>query len=55
MMEPLLKRHQFHHSEFRMLAIAQMELYLAENTMDGVRSWYQMRETFDPDDPALDK
>jgi Flp pilus assembly protein TadD len=50
---PLLQRQKFHFSEFDNLCAAMIDLYLAEDSPEGARSWFQMWESADPDNPKL--
>ena len=53
LLEPLLKRKQFHYSEFAALSHAQVELSLAEGKPEGARAWVDMLKGMDPDNPLV--
>jgi tetratricopeptide (TPR) repeat protein len=55
LLEPLMARKRLHISEFRALANTQMELSLAQGYTDAVRSWLDIWESIDPDDPLLQR
>lgn len=50
---PLMSRKRLHFSGFTVLAIAQIELALAENNRESARCWLEMWEDVYPDHPAL--
>jgi len=50
---PLLEQPRFHISEFASLAMAQAELAVAEKQPESARSWMQMWEEADPDNPNI--
>jgi tetratricopeptide (TPR) repeat protein len=50
---PLLQRQKLHYSEFDNLCAAMIDLYLAEDTSEGARSWLQVWESADPENPKL--
>lgn len=53
LLNPLLKQDELHISEFRGLASAQMELALAKDQPAAARSWLDMWQEIDEDDPQL--
>jgi tetratricopeptide (TPR) repeat protein len=53
MLEPLLTRHRLHFTEFAALAVAHIELLLAQGNRDGARSWLDLWEQADPDHPGI--
>jgi tetratricopeptide (TPR) repeat protein len=52
-LDPLLEAERFHRSEFAALCMAQAELLVAEGQRDGARSWLQMWEQVDKDNPNI--
>lgn len=54
LLKPLLSRKRFHFSEFAALSSAQIELLLAQNDRDSARSWLDLWENIDPDNPDLE-
>lgn len=54
LIDPILQRTRLHISEFRALARVQIEYWLADGKIDGARSWLDMWESVDPDEPALE-
>jgi tetratricopeptide (TPR) repeat protein len=53
LLEPLLKQRRFHVTEFTALAVAEVDLHLAHGEVEGARSWVEMLERGDPDNPQL--
>jgi tetratricopeptide (TPR) repeat protein len=53
LLEPLLQRKKLHVSEFDNLCMAFIELYLAEDNRDAARTWFEMWESANPDNPGL--
>jgi tetratricopeptide (TPR) repeat protein len=53
LLEPLLRRTKLHFSEFGRLCSALIDLYLAEENRDAARSWFEIWESADPENPAL--
>jgi tetratricopeptide (TPR) repeat protein len=53
LLEPLLRRKKLHFSEFGSLCAAFIELYLAEDMREGARTWFEMWESADPENPDL--
>lgn len=53
MLIPLLSRQRLHLTEFTSLAQIEIELCRAEGHKDAARSWLQMWEDVDPDNPNL--
>jgi Flp pilus assembly protein TadD len=53
LLEPLLQRQRLHFSEFAALAIAQIQLLLAERHPEAAQSWLEMWERVDPDHPQI--
>ncbi len=54
LLDPLFQRTRLHFSEFASLAIAQIEISLAENNREAARSWFEMWEGIDADHPNLE-
>lgn len=52
LLDPLLKRERFHVSEFAALSKARCEVFLAENNVDGAKSWLSFLEQALPDYPV---
>jgi Flp pilus assembly protein TadD len=55
LLEPLLRRRQFHFSEFSAFCQAQMDLLLAQGNPAGASQWLAMWESVDPDNRHLDQ
>lgn len=55
LLEPLLSRQRFHYSEFAAVCRAQIEVHLAEGNLDAARSWLEMWENADPDNPDIEQ
>ena len=53
LVEPLLRLPKLHISEFRALAEVQMEIALAVNQIDAARSWLEMWQQIEEDNPDL--
>jgi len=53
MLNGLLQRKKLHTTEFIALCQAQVQVWLAENNLDGARTWIEMWEKVDPNNPAL--
>jgi tetratricopeptide (TPR) repeat protein len=53
LLEPLMRLQKLHISEFRALAIAQIEIALAANQSEGARMWLDMWEQIDEGNPQL--
>lgn len=51
--EPLMRLSKLHYSEFRALAIVQMEIALADKQTEEARSWLNMWQEFEPDNPQV--
>lgn len=51
LLEPLLNQRRLHYSELASLCGAQIDLLLAEGKRDDARSWFQMWERADPENP----
>ena len=53
LVQPLLRLPKLHVSEFKALAQAQIEIALADNHTEMARSWLEMWQQIDIDDPQL--
>jgi tetratricopeptide (TPR) repeat protein len=53
LLDPLLSRRRFHHSEFGAFCHAQMMLLSAEGKTEATRSWLDIWRQIQPDDPRL--
>jgi tetratricopeptide (TPR) repeat protein len=53
LLDGLVHRKKLHTSEFNALCQAQIQAYLAENKREAARSWVEMWEKVDPENPAL--
>ena len=53
LVEPLLSLPELHYSEFRALAQVQMEIALADNRSEAARSWLEMWQQVEPDNPEI--
>lgn len=53
LLKPVLKLPKLHISEFRVLARAEMDLALADNQVEGARSWLEMWRQMEEDNPEL--
>jgi tetratricopeptide (TPR) repeat protein len=51
----LMQRKQLHYSEFDTLCMAQIDLYLAEKNKDAARTWFEMWERPNPENPKLER
>lgn len=54
LLDPLMHREQMHYSEFDSFCGASIQLYLAEGNTDAARSWFEMWEQIDPENPKLE-
>lgn len=54
LLDGLMQRRKLHYSEYDALCMAQIDLCLAENNKDAARSWFEMWESVDPDNPKLE-
>jgi tetratricopeptide (TPR) repeat protein len=55
LLTPLLRRRKLHISEFRSLARAQMDLALVDGHPEAARSWWEMWQQMEEDNPELDE
>lgn len=53
MLKPLLMLPRLHISEFRALARAQMDIALANNQPESARTWLEMWQQIDEDNPDI--
>jgi len=53
LLNALMQRKRMHTSEFVALCRAQIQVWLADNKKDGARSWLDLWERVDPDEPDL--
>ncbi len=53
MLQPLIAKRKLHFSEFNALAVAHIELFVAEKEYQGARYWLDMWEQVSPDDPGI--
>ncbi len=53
LLDPLLDRHRWHHTEFAALSIARIDLLLAEGYRDAAQSWFDLWKRSDPENPHL--
>jgi len=54
LLKPLFSRQRMHFGEYGAFAAAQVELALARGNRKAARSWFEMWEQVDPDDPNLE-
>jgi tetratricopeptide (TPR) repeat protein len=54
LLDPLLHRKRLHYSEFDSLCGATIQLHLAEGNRDAARSWFDLWESTDPENPKLE-
>jgi Flp pilus assembly protein TadD len=54
LLKPLFLRREMHYSEFAAFAAAQIELALAERNRKRARSWFELWEQVNPDNPNLE-
>jgi predicted Zn-dependent protease len=54
LLDPLMHRERMHYSEFDAFCGAYIQLYLAEDNVDAARTWFEMWENADPDNPKLE-
>jgi tetratricopeptide (TPR) repeat protein len=54
LLDPLLSRRRFHHSEYGTFCHAQISLLSAKGSTEGARSWLQMWRQVDPDNPGIE-
>jgi tetratricopeptide (TPR) repeat protein len=55
LLDPLLTRPRFHFSEFAAVCAAMIDVLLAKGEKDGARTWFDMWERTEPDNPQLDE
>jgi hypothetical protein len=55
LLAPLLTQHRLHTSEFAALCRAQIELLLAQHNREAARSWFELWQSAQPDNPALSR
>jgi len=55
LLDNLTQRKQMHYSEYDMLCMAQIDLSLAKKNKEAARSWFEMWERPDPENPKLEK
>ena len=53
LLDPLLERRKLHFSEFGQLCPALIDLHLAEGHRDAARTWFDLWESSDPENPQL--
>lgn len=53
LLEPLIRLPRLHISEFRALAIAEMDVALADNQVEAARTWLDMWLKVEPDNPEI--
>ena len=53
MVQPILRRHKLHISEFQALAMVQMELALADDMPEAARKWLDMWKNIEEDAPEI--
>jgi predicted Zn-dependent protease len=53
LLRPLLEQQRFHISEFDALCNANAELYFAEGSRDGARSWVDLWASVNPNHPGI--
>lgn len=53
MLNGVMQRKRLHYSEYDALCAAQIDLSLAEKNMEAARSWFEMWEGVDPENPKL--
>lgn len=54
LLEPLMERDRMHYSEFDAFCAAFIQLHLAEGNRDAARTWFEMWEQINPDNPQLE-
>ena len=54
LLDPLMTRSRFHHSEYAAFCHAHITLLVAEGETEGARRWLQIWEDVAPDDPRVD-
>jgi tetratricopeptide (TPR) repeat protein len=54
MIKPLLQHKRLHITEFAAICVAQIEIALARKNRESAKSWIQMWESADPDNPNLE-
>jgi predicted Zn-dependent protease len=54
LLQPLMSRGRLHISEFNALAVANIQLSLAEGAPESAQSWLDIWSQVDPDNPDLD-
>ena len=55
LLDGLMQRERLHYSEYDALCMAQIELSLEEKNKEAARSWFEMWEQVDPDNPKLER
>jgi hypothetical protein len=53
LLDPLLERRKLHFSEFGQLCAVLIDLSLAEGHRDAARTWFDLWESNDPENPQL--
>ena len=54
LLEPLYERRKFHFSEFDALCATQIDLLLLQNDRSSAKTWFDMWEDCNPQNPKLD-
>jgi tetratricopeptide (TPR) repeat protein len=55
LLNPLFQRKRMHFTEYAAIAAAEIELALARRNRKAARSWFEMWEQVDPDNPNLER
>ena len=55
LLEPLMTRSRFHHSEYAAFCHVQISLLFAEGETEGAHRWLELWEDVDPDDPGIEQ
>lgn len=53
LLQPVFDLHRLHFSEYALLAVAQIELSLAQDKLDAAESWLELFRDVLPDHPAI--
>ena len=51
----LMQRKRLHYTEFEALCAAQLDVWLAEKNKEAARTWFDLWQQADPENPDLDR
>jgi hypothetical protein len=55
LLDPLMSRKRFHHTEFGALCDAYIDMHVAMRNREAARSWLDLWAGYDPDNPAVQR